>query len=112
MTSYGVFNVALRDQPISELKTLQGLADLTCASNMAGVDIPMRVLGRKLNDGVISVAGFISAICALYNTWPSRQRKSSGDTTLARSQNGQGPSVLTQASPQQLAESRHTHGST
>ncbi len=49
--------------------------DLTCAVNITGVDLPRRLLGRKLNDGVVGAAGCASALCVLYNSWPARQRR-------------------------------------
>lgn len=51
---------------------LQGVLDLTCAVNVAGMDLPKRVFGRKLNDGVIGAVGCASALCVLYNSWPAR----------------------------------------
>lgn len=49
--------------------------DLLCATNMPGVDIPRRVLGYKLNDGVVAAAGCVSGLCVLYNCWPTRPSK-------------------------------------
>lgn len=38
--------------------------DFVCASN--SVDIWEKLLGYKLNDGVIGVAGFVAALCSNY----------------------------------------------
>ncbi|CAN0445243.1 unnamed protein product [Ectocarpus sp. 12 AP-2014] len=54
---------------------LKGALDLTCAVNVTGMDLPKRLLGRKLNDGIIGAAGCASALCVLYNNWPSRQQQ-------------------------------------
>ncbi|CAM9626655.1 unnamed protein product [Ascophyllum nodosum] len=77
----------------SWIMVLKGLADLTCAANITGVDLPMRFLGHKLNDGIIGAAGCISSLCGLYSSWPSRQeppplQRSSGSTSLVTSDNG------------------------
>ncbi|CAN0280285.1 unnamed protein product, partial [Hapterophycus canaliculatus] len=57
------------------LMVLKGALDLTCAVNAAGMDLPKRLLGRKLNDGVIGAAGCASALCVLYNSWPARKKQ-------------------------------------
>eukprot|EP00903_Cladosiphon_okamuranus_P010800 g10203.t1 len=59
----------------SWLMILKGALDLTCAVNVSGMDLPKRLLGRKLNDGVIGAAGCASALCVLYNSWPTRQQQ-------------------------------------
>ncbi|CAM9386392.1 unnamed protein product [Ectocarpus sp. 4 AP-2014] len=59
----------------SWLMVLKGALDLTCAVNVTGVDLPKRLLGRTLNDGIIGAAGCVSALCVLYNNWPSRQQQ-------------------------------------
>ncbi|CAM9398008.1 unnamed protein product [Scytosiphon promiscuus] len=59
----------------SWLMILKGALDLTCAVNVAGMDLPKRFLGRKLNDGVIGAAGCASALCVLYSSWPARKQE-------------------------------------
>lgn len=49
--------------------------DLTCAVNIVGMELPKRILGRKLNDGVIGAAGCASALCVLYNSWPAAKQQ-------------------------------------
>ncbi|CAM9194547.1 unnamed protein product [Discosporangium mesarthrocarpum] len=56
----------------SWLTILKGVLDLTCAVNISGVDLPKKLLGHKLNDGIIGAIGCVSALCVLYNSWPNR----------------------------------------
>lgn len=60
----------------SWLMLVKGVLDLTCAINIAGVDLPRRLTGKKLNDGVIGAAGVGSALTVIYNAWPARVSKS------------------------------------
>lgn len=69
---------------------------MTCAINITGMNLPKRLLGRKLNDGVIGAAGCASALCVLYNSWPaakpqqqeSHTEQASSLTTLVVNGNG------------------------
>ncbi|CAM9476800.1 unnamed protein product [Laminaria digitata] len=54
---------------------LKGVLDMTCAINISGMDLPKRILGRKLNNGVIGAAGCASALCVLYNSWPAAKQQ-------------------------------------
>lgn len=41
------------------------------ACNSTGFDLPKRLLGYKLHDGIIGVAGLLSAVSAVYKAYPS-----------------------------------------
>lgn len=58
----------------------QGVLDMTCAVNITGMDLPKRLLGRKLNDGIIGAAGCASALCVLYNSWPTAKQQQESHT--------------------------------
>ncbi|OQR95375.1 hypothetical protein THRCLA_07924 [Thraustotheca clavata] len=49
------------------LAVLKTTCDLIVSSNTAGVRLPERILGKKLNDGIIGIVGCISASVVLYN---------------------------------------------
>ncbi|CAN0292404.1 unnamed protein product [Pylaiella littoralis] len=59
----------------SWLMVLKGAIDLTCAINISGMDLPKRIFGRKLNDGVVGAIGCVSALTVLYNSWPAKQQQ-------------------------------------
>ncbi|RQM30548.1 hypothetical protein B5M09_000254 [Aphanomyces astaci] len=46
--------------------------DLVVSANTAGVRIPERLLGKKLNDGIIGVLGCISASVFLHSLWQAQ----------------------------------------
>jgi hypothetical protein len=50
---------------------LRASCDFVVACNSTGFDLPLRLLGFKLHDGVIGIAGLISAISAVYKAFPS-----------------------------------------
>lgn len=50
---------------------LRASCDFVVACNSTGFDLPLRLLGFKLHDGVIGMAGLISAISAVYKAYPS-----------------------------------------
>ncbi|OQR84945.1 hypothetical protein ACHHYP_12513 [Achlya hypogyna] len=49
------------------LALLKTTCDLIVSSNTAGVRLPERILGSKLNDGIVGVVGCVSASVVLYN---------------------------------------------
>ncbi|KAG5191453.1 peroxisomal biogenesis factor 11-domain-containing protein [Tribonema minus] len=59
------------------LALLKAVMDLTCAVNISGVDLPKKVFGKKLNDGVIGASGIVSALTVLYNCWPDQPKGAS-----------------------------------
>eukprot|EP00611_Tribonema_gayanum_P009048 TRINITY_DN18764_c0_g1_i1.p1 TRINITY_DN18764_c0_g1~~TRINITY_DN18764_c0_g1_i1.p1 ORF type:complete len:346 (-),score=121.79 TRINITY_DN18764_c0_g1_i1:259-1200(-) len=82
------------------LALLKAVMDLTCAVNISGVDLPKKVFGKKLNDGVIGASGIVSALTVLYNCWPDQpkgasppqqQRQIATAATTASSANGSVP---------------------
>jgi hypothetical protein len=50
---------------------LRAGCDFLVACNSTGFDLPLRLFGTKLNDGVIGIAGLISAISAVYKAYPT-----------------------------------------
>lgn len=50
---------------------LRASCDFVVACNSPGFDLPLRLLGYRLHDGVIGTAGLISAISAVYKAYPS-----------------------------------------
>eukprot|EP00752_Nemacystus_decipiens_P006732 g6053.t2 len=76
----------------SWLMVLKGALDLTCAVNITGMDLPKRLLGRKLNDGVIGAVGCASALCVLYNSWPARKHQQQHQQVEQDQRQGQRPS--------------------
>ncbi|CAM9923660.1 unnamed protein product [Phaeothamnion confervicola] len=52
------------------LAVLKSSLDMLCAANMPGMDLPLRLAGKKLNDGVVGAAGVLSAMTVLYGCWP------------------------------------------
>jgi len=48
--------------------------DLICSTNMSGVDIPLKLTGQKLNDGIIGASGVISALVTIYGCWPDKPK--------------------------------------
>lgn len=75
-----VFLLFRRSSPPSSPPTLivhtihasssQSTCDLIVACNSTGFDLPKRLLGYKLHDGIIGVAGLVSAISAVYKAYP------------------------------------------
>ncbi|ETW07697.1 hypothetical protein, variant 1 [Aphanomyces invadans] len=51
------------------LALLKVTCDLIVSANTAGVRLPERLLGKKLNDGVVGALGCISASVFLYSLW-------------------------------------------
>ncbi|KAF0693616.1 Aste57867_15481 [Aphanomyces stellatus] len=65
---------ALRDVRFKKsLTLLKVTCDLIVSCNTAGVRIPERLFGRKLNDGVIGALGCVSAAVVLHNLWGKRK---------------------------------------
>ncbi|ETV86171.1 hypothetical protein H257_02621 [Aphanomyces astaci] len=54
------------------LALLKVTCDLVVSANTAGVRIPERLLGKKLNDGIIGVLGCISASVFLHSLWQAQ----------------------------------------
>jgi hypothetical protein len=48
------------------------MGDFVVACNAPGLDIPLRLTGHKLNDGVMGIAGLLSALAALNKAFPNR----------------------------------------
>lgn len=56
--------------PHSFLPSCQSSCDFLVACNSTGWDLPKRLLGYKLHDGIIGVAGLVSALSAVYKAYP------------------------------------------
>lgn len=52
----------------------QAWCDLMVASNAPGVDLPLKLIGRKLHGGEIGMAGVIAALLAIYRVLPNRKK--------------------------------------
>lgn len=56
------------------LALIKAVLDFICAINIPGVDIPEKLLGRRLNDGVVGINGVISGLITCYNAWPDKPK--------------------------------------
>mmetsp|Transcript_6167 Transcript_6167/g.10527 ORF Transcript_6167/g.10527 Transcript_6167/m.10527 type:complete len:738 (-) Transcript_6167:134-2347(-) len=54
------------------LALLKSCCDVLVFSNMPGIDLHKRYRGRKMNEGVHSVCGLVSASTVIYNNFPNR----------------------------------------
>lgn len=50
---------------------LRASCDFVVACNSPGFDLPLRLLGYRLHDGVIGMAGLVSAVSAVYKAYPA-----------------------------------------
>ncbi|KAH9115280.1 hypothetical protein AeMF1_010659 [Aphanomyces euteiches] len=67
---------ALRDSRFKKaLSLIKVTCDLIVSANTAGVRLPERLLGHKLNDGVIGAVGSVSAAIVLHNLWTASAKK-------------------------------------
>ena len=55
------------------LALVKSCADVLVFSNNPGIDVWMKVRGKKLNEGIHCAGGLISASTVLYNNFPSEQ---------------------------------------
>ena len=51
-------------------KNLKAICDLLVSMNLPGMDLPKHLTGRKLDNGIVGVAGAISALVVVFNNWP------------------------------------------
>eukprot|EP00611_Tribonema_gayanum_P019575 TRINITY_DN3415_c0_g1_i1.p1 TRINITY_DN3415_c0_g1~~TRINITY_DN3415_c0_g1_i1.p1 ORF type:complete len:316 (+),score=110.57 TRINITY_DN3415_c0_g1_i1:155-1102(+) len=56
------------------LTLCKAVLDLTVAVNMPGMDLPLKVFGKKLNDGVMGASGVLSALIVIFNCWPDKPK--------------------------------------
>ena len=71
---YKIFQVQKKEKKDCEvqifnklLEIIGKLGDLLVSLN--GLDVPLMLTGKSLNDGVLGLGGFTSAVIAIYSTW-------------------------------------------
>jgi len=55
----------------SFLMLVKTCCDITVSGNMPGLDIPKKLLGEKLSDGVVGILGMVSGSIICFNNWPN-----------------------------------------
>eukprot|EP00816_Leptocylindrus_hargravesii_P007093 CAMPEP_0196823510 /NCGR_PEP_ID=MMETSP1362-20130617/87800_1 /TAXON_ID=163516 /ORGANISM="Leptocylindrus danicus, Strain CCMP1856" /LENGTH=201 /DNA_ID=CAMNT_0042203399 /DNA_START=1 /DNA_END=606 /DNA_ORIENTATION=- len=59
------------DQFVNLLTLIKGVVDVMVFSNNAGVDLHQKYRGKKMNEGVHSMCGLVSAFVVLYKNFPN-----------------------------------------
>jgi hypothetical protein len=55
------------------IAVMKSCCDVIVFSNNPGVDLHLKLRGRKMHEGVQSMFGIVSAITVLYNNFPNRK---------------------------------------